>query len=549
VWTDKAPGVMLAGNTEKTGSATDTEADSTMRFIFSRPAALLSVWLAVGPIPVANGKDADPNPNASIIYYDMAGNETLDPAEPQNNSSYSHEALLAIYDPLIRMDNAGVPAPGLAASWTRSADLTELSMKLRHGVTFHDGTPFNADAVKRNFERSAALGRRAGNTVAETFGLIASMEFIGDDVVNLKLKSPNGQIEYWLGSTPGMMIGPAALKDGVFGGTLAAIGTGPFKLKSFEANVTTIAVRNDAYWGGTQGRPAVFEHHYVPDGRARLNALRSGQANISLIDARQIPEAKSAGLFVQVVEKNALWDIYPNLAKGPLGDVRIRMAIMYAIDRQGLAEALTNGSAHATHQLWSSLSPFYVKELEDRYPFDQKKARQLMAEAGYKDGFELQHLLLNNSEYRQLAEALQANLAEVGIRLKFDIVDVSQFPLFFKTPPRGDILMARYGGRSDPIQTVYELVGTGGSYAPGGSASPRIDDLLNQARQLPATDPKRVEAMRDLAREISDTAATIPIITRANLYAYKAGCIMNLEPYLPSGDDRFNDVRVASGCH
>ena len=231
----------------------------------------------------------------------------------------------------------------------------------------------------------------------------------------------------------------------------------------------------------------------MPEGRARLNALRSGQANIALIDARQIPEAKGAGLAIQIVEKNAYWVIYPNLAKGPLGDIRIRRAIMYAIDRQGLAEALTNGSARATEQLWSSKSPFYVKELDDRYPFDPDKAKALMAEAGFKDGFELQQLLLNNSEYRQLAEALQANLAEVGIRLKFDVVDVSQFPLFFKQPPRGDILMARYGGRSDPIQTVYELVGTGGSYAPGGSASPRIDGLLTHARRLAASDPKRVD--------------------------------------------------------
>jgi peptide/nickel transport system substrate-binding protein len=375
------------------------------------------------------------------------------------------------------------------------------------------------------------------------------MEFVGDDIVKLKFKAPNGQIEYWLGSTPGMMISPAAIKEGAFGGSLTAIGAGPYKLKSFEANVKTIMLRNDAYWDGTNGRPAGFEHHYVPDGRARLNALRSGQANISLIDARQIPEAKGAGLAIQIVEKNALWDIYPNLAKGPLGDVRIRKAIMYAIDRQGLAEALTHGSARATEQLWSNKSPFYVKELDDRYPFDQKKAKELMAEAGFKDGFELQHLLLNNSEYRQLAEALQANLAEVGIRLKFDVVDVSQFPLFFKPPPRGDILMARYGGRSDPIQTVYELVGTGGSYAPGGSASLRIDELLTQARRLAATDPRRVAVMQDLAREISDTAATIPIITRANLYASRPGCILNLEPYLPSGDDRFNDVRIGEGCH
>ena len=186
----------------------------------------------------------------------MAGNETLDPTEPQNNSSYSHEVLLAIYEPLIRLDDAGVPAPGLAESWTRNEDLTELTLKLRQGVTFHDGTPFNAEAVKRNFERSTSLGRRAGNTISETFGLISAMEFVGDDVVRLKLKAPNGQIEYWLGSTPGMMISPAAIKDGAFGGSLAAIGAGPYKLKTFEANVKTItgAQRCVLGWHARAGR-------------------------------------------------------------------------------------------------------------------------------------------------------------------------------------------------------------------------------------------------------------------------------------------------------
>ena len=309
--------------------------------------ATIAVWLAAAGPWLAGAADANPsapNTSAAIVYYDLAGNETLDPADTQNNSSYSHEVLLALYDGLIRMDNAGLPGPGLAASWTRNDELTEINLKLRRGVSFHDGTPFNAEAVKKNFERNVALGRRAGGTVYEAMNLIAAIEVQGDDTLRLKLKSPNGQIEYWLGSTAGFMVSPAALKDGAVGGALQGVGTGPFKLKSFEPNVTTVLVRNDTYWGGTTGRPAGFEHHYVPDGRARLNALRSGQANIAQIDARQIPEAKDAGLYIQVVEKNAFWDIYPNLAKGPLGDLRVRQAMMYAIDREAIADALTFGS-------------------------------------------------------------------------------------------------------------------------------------------------------------------------------------------------------------
>src|SRR5438105_299477 len=96
-------------------------------------AASLAAWLVLAPFSAslaANSKDAAPNTNATIIYYDMAGNETLDPTEPQNNSSYSHEALLAIYDPLIRLDDAGVPAAGLAESWSRNEALTEITLKL-----------------------------------------------------------------------------------------------------------------------------------------------------------------------------------------------------------------------------------------------------------------------------------------------------------------------------------------------------------------------------------------------------------------------------------
>jgi len=510
---------------------------------------VLAVWLVVTAREgMSAAWAAEPDTAATIVYYDLAGNETLDPADTQNNSSYSHEVLMALYDGLIRMDNAGTPGPGLAESWTRNDDLTEITLKLRRGVTFHDMTPFNAAAVKTNFERNMALGRRVGGTVYEAMTLIAAIDVQGDDTVRLKLKSPNGQIEYWLGSTAGFMVSPAALKDGAVGSALHGIGTGPFRVKSFEPNVKTALARNDTYWGGTAGRPAGFEHHYVPDGRARLNALRSGQANIAQIDARQISEARDAGLTIQVVEKNAFWDIYPNLAKGPLGDVRVRQAIMDAIDREAIADALTFGSGRATWQYWSRQSPYYVKELENRYPFDQAKARALLKEAGLPNGFELTQLLLNNSEYRQIAEALQAMLGEVGIKVKFDVVDVSQFPLFYKPPPRGDMLLARYGGRSDPVQTIYELVGTGGSYAPGGSASPEIDRLLNQARAMAATDPRRVELMQQLSRVIADTAATLPIITRANVYAYRPGCILNLQAFLPAGDDRFNDVQIASGC-
>lgn len=501
--------------------------------------------LSAYPVRAAD-KPADSK--ATIVFYDAVGNETLDPAHPQSGSSFAQDVMLAIYDPLIRMNDAGEPKPGLAESWSYNADMTQMTLKLRKGVTFHDGTRFNAEAVKKNLDRIVALGSKAGASVVETIKPIEGVVVDDEHTVRLRLKQANGQMEFWLGFVGGLMISPESLTGDAFGATLKPVGAGPFKVKSFEANVKTQMVRFDEYWGGIKDRPAGFEHNYVPDGRARLNAVRSGQANVALIDPRQIPEAKGAGMQVQINEKNGIWDIYLNLSRGVLGNLKVRQAVMHAIDREALADALSFGASKATLQLFSSSSPVYDKELDKIYPFDQKKARALLAEAGFKDGVEITKLLLNTSEYRQLAEALQAMLAESGIRVKFDTVDASQFPLFRRPPGRGDMMMARWGGRPDALQTFQELIASGAPYNPSQAATPEIDELIAEAAGLVPTDPKRLQILRKIARLAVENVSNFPLMTRSNVYAFKPGCIQNLTPYLTTGDDRFNDVRVSTGC-
>ena len=509
-------------------------------------------WLAIvlglfvaGPV-VAQG--AATNTTATLIYYDAVGNETLDPAETQSQSSFSQEVFLALFDTLVRLDAAGNPKPGLAESWRIGDGLTTLTLSLRRGVRFHDGAELTAEVVKRNMERIIALGTRTSGTMVEAFRSVATIEILGAHELKLMLKNPNGQMLYHFGSIAGMVASPASLTEGAYGANFKPIGTGPYRLKSFESNVRTVLSRNDDYWAGPQGRPAGFEHHYVPDGRARLNALRSGQANIALIEPRQIAEAKGAGLQVQINEKNSVWDIYVNLSRPQLGNLKFRQAMMHAIDRQALAEALSFGSGTPTVQFFARSSPVYDPALENRYPYDPAKARALLAEAGFKDGAEVAHLLLNTTEYRTLAEALQAMLAEVGIKLKFDVVDASQFVVFRRPPTRADILMARWGGRPDPLQVFQELVSTGGSFNPVSVATPEIDQLIEKARGMVPDDPERLKLLRAIAKVSVEFVANIPLMSRSNVYAYRPGCISGLDPYLPQGDDRFNDVKMAPGC-
>jgi peptide/nickel transport system substrate-binding protein len=512
---------------------------------------IMKIWIVtvlIGWLAVADAQAADANPNATLIYFDAVGNETLDPAEPQSGSSFSQEVLLALYDTLVRLDDSGKPGPGLAESWQVSPDLMSYTFKLRPGVKFHDGTDLTADVVKRNIERNMTLGSRASGTMVDSVRLFASVEASGPYELKLLLKGPSGQIPYIMGGIAGMVASAGSVTGDGFGVSFTPVGSGPYRLKSFESNVKTVMVRNDVYWGGTAGRPAAFEHHYVPDGRARLNALRSGQATVVLIDPRTIPEAKSAGLAVQINEKNGVWDIYVNLDRTPLKDLKVRQAMMHAIDREALADALSFGSGKPTVQFFAQSSPVYDPALEKIYPFDQKKAKALLAEAGYKDGIDVTQLLLNTTEYKQLAEALQAMLAESGIRVKFDVVDASQFNLFRRPPYRGDYLMARWGGRADPLQTFQELIATGASYNPVGVSNPDIDVLIAKARGMLPDNPERVNVLRQIARVAVENVANLPLMTRSNVYAYRSGCILGLTPFLAVGDDRFDNVQVSAGC-
>lgn len=490
--------------------------------------------------------DPDVNTNATLIYFDAIGNQTLDPQEPQNNSSFAQGPLMAVYDSLIRLDAKGNPQPGLAESWQYNQDMTVFTMKLRPNVVFHDGTRFNAGVVVRNFERSAAIGKKAGAATIETMNHIAAVEAEGDDIIRLKLKSPNGQMPYLLGFQAGMMISPTGFGDNAFGAAVKPIGTGPFRVRLFESNMRTVTVRNDAYWGGTTGRPAGYEHHFVPDSRARLNAVRSGQANLALIEGRQINEAKTAGFTVQVNEKNSTWEIQANFSRENVGKLKVRQAMMHAVDRQALADALGFGASSPTSQFFASSSPAYVKEYDSLYPFDQAKARKLLAEAGYPNGVDINWLLLNTNEYKQIGEAVQSMWAEVGIRIKFDIIDVSQFYTFRRPPQRGDILMVRWGGRPDPLQTFQET--SGSTAVPWGAAVPEIDALIAQARGMDPADPARLAVLHKLGRVTTENASHISLMTRSAVYAYRPGCIIDLPPYLPTGNDRTNDTKIGAKC-
>ncbi|MBB4934962.1 peptide/nickel transport system substrate-binding protein [Lipingzhangella halophila] len=498
--------------------------------------------------PASTAAGGEHDTEGTVIFYDTSGHATLDPATAANDRNMTNGLMPALYDNLVEFDDDGKPVPGLATDWHYNDDLTEFTLEIREGVRFHDGETLDAEAVAANFERSISLLDQASTTLHGAFDFVTEVEVVDDHTVTMHLDQPNGQIEYWLGKVAGMMISPRAIEESGDGLELDAVGTGPYKLSSFVPNNRARLDRFDDYWDGAEGRPAHLEHHRVSEGQSRLNAVRSGQADLSLIAPRQIPEAENAGLEVLVNEKNSIWTIYLNINRESLSKLKVRRAIMHAIDREGLAEAISYGSGKPATQLVTELSPIYDEELAERYPYDPERARELLAEAGYADGLEISFLLLNTSEYLQLGEALQAMLGEAGIDVQLDVIDLSQNLMFRPPHERGDIMMVRRGAGADALEAYQEVVSSYGTGTQGAPVTPRIDELVEEGRLINADDPDRQELLEDLNEEVVEQAATFPVITRSNVYAYQPGCITGIEPNAGYVTDKLDTVKIAGGC-
>lgn len=513
------------------------------------PILAIGVMLAVaacggGSKSSAEGKK--PDPAAKMVFLDSAPNPDLDPASTISDSSFSQAVLYAIYDRLLTFEPNGALKEGLAKEWGfTGGGLTTFRVTLRDGITFHDGKTLDAQAVKANLERSKSLGKAAGPTVAAAAAEIQSVTAVDAKTVNIALSKPDGSFPFALASQLGMMVSPASL-TGAAGVDLKPVGAGPYKVKSFQPNNETVLERFDAFWDGSKTRPATFTIKYVTDDQTRLNALRSGQANVALLSPRQLAEAKQGGLETTVNNTSSMWVIYENTSRA-LKDVKVRQALMHAIDRKSISKALSFGTGQPSAQLLPPGSTGHVDDADAQYPYDPEKAKQLLSEAGQAGGLALDFVLLNTPEYSQIAEVLQQQFAKVGVTLRITTLDISQAGQFI-SGKTGDLMLARWGGRADPLKTLQVVIGPGGTYAPAGPVTPKLAELLGAASRYAADDPARAGAIKAANQEAVAQAANIPVMTRANIYAFRPGCIKGLGEYLASGSNDWRDVTVATGC-
>lgn len=347
---------------------------------------------------------------------------SYDPALAGTGTTNYYQAL---YDTLIKREADGSYSPMLATEWTYNDDNTVLTLKLREGVTFTDGSTMDADVVVENLTRFPDAGGSDATQLAQVESVAAS----DPSTVVITLKQPDPLLVYSLSNSAGFIASGDAIAAGSESMASTPAGSGPYTL---DTGATTVGSqytfeRKADYWGDELPFQKIVLKP-IADVSAQLNALRSGQINGALLsNAASGQEAEAAG-FNHIESATdfhglTLFDRGGQKAKA-LGDARVRQAINYAIDRELLLKQGLLGEGTVTSSIWAQGSMGYDEELTSFYSFDPAKAKELLAEAGYADGFELTMPVVSIFDNTVLT-LTQQMLADVGITVKYQDVEIA----------------------------------------------------------------------------------------------------------------------------
>lgn len=401
------------------------------------------------------------------------GGGNYDPHTANNPGSTQY--LTSAYDRLVYLDPDGALKPMLALSWAGGADGRTLTFQLRPNVTFHDGTKFNAAAVKANIERGQTLDKSA---VKPDLASIASVDAVSDLEVRLNLSAPNAALPAILADRPGMMISPAAFSNPDL--ALKPVGAGAYRVVQVQPGSLMALERYAGYWDTSAQKVKRIEITMQLDSETRLRSLTSGQSDGMLLFSDQVDAARKAGLVVGEAEKvPQVQMLFFNKTRSHLDKPDVRKAISHAIDRQGISSALFDGKCSPTSQPFAASGP-YADPQGKPDAYDPNLAKQLLAKAGVPNGFEFEAVMANISWLVAEAEAVQAQLAKVGIRFKVTPLEPAQVISRFVTEKSADAWFTALQSQVDPAKTVNQVMLPASVYNPGGYQNSTITSLAPQ---------------------------------------------------------------------
>lgn len=454
-----------------------------------------------------------------------------------------HAPLSTLFDRLVDYEpDTLAPKPSLATAW-RFEGPTRLVLELRQGVVFHDGTPFDAEAVKANFAHMMTNPR---STVRADIAAVAEVEVASSHVVVLRLKQPDTTLPMVLTDRAGMMSSPKALAERGENYGRNPVGTGPMEFVRWADAAEVVVRRNERYW--KPGEPLLdgIVMPIITDTTTGLRSVRAGQNHISLnVDAQQVPAMRRATDVTASIQNTfRLQQCYINFSKPPLNDIRLRQAINFAIDRVAYARVVLGGvgaaaDLHVPQGLWA-----FDAEAAGRYPHDPDRAKRLIAEAGFAPGqLTINASYASNQLNAQRIEILASFLDRVGVRLTSTTGTLTATLQTWREGV-GDIRLANWTGRPDPALTYQLLLHPDSAFNIGRAVpSPELIAAIAASRTVESLDERRAAMARVLRLE-REFALTLPLAFEPEITALSR----RVRNYIPNlaGRPRFEQVWLAS---
>ena len=458
-------------------------------------------------------------PKGAMVIGLLAEPVTMDP--PQITDLNSTRVIKRMFEGLTAQELGTYKIiPGLAQSWDISKDGLTYTFNLRPNVKFHDGTPLTAEAVKFCFDRQ--LNDQGPFYATGTYpyvkgflGNVAGVEVVNPTTVQIRLKSPLTPFLQYLAHHSLYIYSPEALKKWGKDVVKHPVGTGPFKLETWEPGVRVVLARNDQYWGGA---PKVRQAIYVPiiEAQARLSAIKTGEIDLtmdvppdSLADLRKDPD-----VVVAETNSSAVWYVALNTRHAALKDKRVRQALNYAVQKDAIIRDILKGTAIVAT---TPLSPVYGPYHEDktvRYPYDPEKAKALLKEAGFANGFDVTFFVPESGSGMQspveMGTVIQANLAAVGVRAKIQTMEWGAYlKKYLDGPDMAE--MSWNPSIGDPDHMMYMLLSSDRfppAFNAGFYQNPRVDELLRKGRTT-IDEKERIPLYREAQRLVVEDAPWI----------------------------------------
>ena len=447
-------------------------------------------------------------------------------------------ALSMIYESLVVYNDDGTIGPGLAKSWDISPDGTTYTFHLREGVTFHDGTPFNAAAVKWNLDRW--LSDPAWSSIPFWNKVVKeSIQAPDDYTITFKLTEPYfATLQEFTFTRPPRILSPSSVNGS---GELAnPLGTGAWKVGEYVPQQRMVFVPYEKYWGDKPKlTKVVFE--VISDPQARINALLSGEVNliggeyVGGIPLESIPVLKqNPNVRIVTGEGGSTFAIGMNFTKPPFNDKTVRQAISYAVDRKIIAEQLFSGYATEAKGVFPPSVRYMSYPHPELYAYAPDKAKDLLAQAGWvagsdgiveKDGAKFETELLVDAEAypqsKSMSEVIQAQLREVGIDVKLRLVDYGTWSDALRSSNYGMASWVTYGPPYDPQTGLgylfnYSLLEMSDDGTIFGD--PELD-ALREAAFRTTTEEERQAAFNKVWDFMDLNMGSVPVVYSVRLYA------------------------------